>query len=83
MRAINLLTAVMVAGLVASPAFAQSSGGGSEAGGGAGSNQVHCSAAKNANAAADPNCQQRDPPMPAPGSAMMQPSTKQNSTSQR
>jgi hypothetical protein len=82
MRSINLLTAVMFAGLAASPAFAQGAGG-NEAGGGAGSNQIHCSAAKNGNAAADPNCAQRVPPMPGTGSAGMQPSAPRNSSAQR
>jgi hypothetical protein len=71
MRLMNLLTAVMAAGLVAAPAvaFAQGGGGGSEGGVGAGSNTIHCSSAKIANAAADPNCAQRDPPMPARGAS--------------
>jgi hypothetical protein len=50
-------------------AFAQGSGGGSEGSASAGSNTIHCSSAKNADAAADPNCAQRDPPMPAPGAS--------------
>lgn len=69
MRPIDILKAVIVAGLIASPALAQGSGG--NEGGGAGSNQVHCSPAKNGDAAADPNCAQRDPPMPAPGGTAM------------
>jgi hypothetical protein len=69
MRGINLLTVVTVAAMFAAPAFAQSGGGGSEGNSSAGSNQVHCGAANNANAAADPNCAQRQPPMPAPGTA--------------
>jgi hypothetical protein len=69
MRVTNLLTAVMVAGLFAAPAFADSTMGGNanirlaaETSGG--STQIHCSPAKNGNAAADPNCAQRVPPMP-------------------
>ena len=77
MRSINLLTAVMAAGLLAAPAFA------AEDAGGAGSNQIHCSQAKNGDAAADPNCQQRVPPMPAPGSTGPQASTQRNTVPQR
>jgi hypothetical protein len=79
MRAMNLLTAVMVAGLFAAPAFAQSN----ESGGSAASTQIHCSPAKNADAAADPNCQQRVPPMPAQSSSRAQASGQVNSGSQR
>jgi hypothetical protein len=79
MRAMNLLTAVMTAGLLAAPAFAQSN----ESGGSAASTQIHCSPAKNGDAAADPNCRQRVPPMPAQGSAGTQASNPMNSPSQR
>jgi hypothetical protein len=78
MRTMNLLTAVMAAGLLAAPAFAQST-----EGGGAGSNQIHCSPAKNGDAAADPNCQQRVPPMPTRGDSRAQASGPVNSGSQR
>jgi hypothetical protein len=77
MRAMNLLTAVMAAGLFAAPAFAQSS---NESGGSAASTQIHCSPAKNADAAADPNCAQRVPPMPAQGSSGPQASNPMKST---
>jgi hypothetical protein len=76
MRTMKLLTAAMVAGLFVAPAFA------AEDSGGAGSNQIHCSPAKNGNAAADPNCQQRVPPMPMPGSSG-QASSQGNPASQR
>jgi hypothetical protein len=79
MRTMNLLTVVMATGLLAAPAFAQSS---NESGGGPGSNQIHCSPAKNADAAADPNCAQRVPPMPAQG-AGAQASNPMKSGSQR
>ena len=82
MRPMNILAAAMVAGLFVSPAFAQGAGG-SESSASAGSNQIHCSPAKNGNAAADPNCAQRDPPMPAPGSSAMAPSATGKSTTQR
>jgi hypothetical protein len=77
MRSINLLTAVMAVGLFAAPALA------AEQAGGAGSNQVHCSPAKNGDAAADPNCLQRVPPMPGPGSSGSQASNQGNSAPQR
>jgi hypothetical protein len=80
MRAMNLLTAVMAAGLLAAPAFAQSS---NETGGSAASTQIHCSPAKNADAAADPNCRQRVPPMPDQSSAGPEASNRMNSGSQR
>jgi hypothetical protein len=74
----NILTAVMAAGLFAAPAFAQSS---NESGGSAASTQIHCSPAKNANAAADPNCAQRVPPMPAQGNSGAQAYNPANSGS--
>jgi hypothetical protein len=80
MRAMNILTAVMAAGLIAAPAFAQSS---NESGGSAASTQIHCSPAKNADAAADPNCAQRVPPMPAQGNSAAHASNPANSASQR
>jgi len=76
MRKMKLLTAVMVAGLFAAPAFAQST-----ESGGAGSNQIHCSPAKNGDAVADPNCQQRVPPMPTRGASGAQASGPVNSGS--
>jgi hypothetical protein len=75
MRVKNLLAAVMAAGLFAAPAFA------AEQAGGSGSDQIHCSPAKNGNAAADPNCLQRDPPMPAQGNTGAQASGTVNSGS--
>jgi hypothetical protein len=77
MRKMTLLTAFMAAGLLAAPAFA------AEDSGGAGSNQIHCSQAKNRDAAADPNCQQRVPPMPAQGSSGPQASSQRNAMPQR
>jgi len=77
MRAMNILTAVMAAGLIAAPAFAQSN----ESGGSAASTQIHCSPAKNADAAADPNCAQRVPPMPAQGNSGAQAYNPANSGS--
>jgi hypothetical protein len=79
MRTMNLLTAVMAAGLFAAPAFAQSN----ESGGGAASTQIHCSPAKNGDAAADPNCAQRVPPMPAQGNSGTQASNPVNTGAQR
>jgi len=72
MRALNLATSLMVAGLfAAAPAFAQS---GSEQGGKqqtqeiGGSKNEPCSHAFNANPGADPNCQQGAQNMaPSPG----------------
>jgi len=78
MRTINLLTAVMAAGLFAAPAFAQSSESGS-----AGSTQIHCGPAKNADAAADPNCAQRVPPMPDQGNVAAPTSAPVSSGPQR
>ena len=66
MRSINLLAAVVTTCLFAAPAFAQSEGGSK------GSTQIHCGPAKNADAAADPNCAQRVPPMPAPANSASQ-----------
>jgi hypothetical protein len=78
MSSMHLLTAVMAAGLFAAPAFAQSSESGS-----AGSTQIHCSPAKNGDAAADPHCAQRVPPMPAQGNSGAPTSGPVNSGSQR
>jgi hypothetical protein len=76
MRIMNLLTAVMVASLVGAPAFAAEDGGNS-------GSTIHCSPAKNADAAADPNCAQRVPPMPNQVNADAPPSAPVNSGSQR